>query len=395
MQQDLTPVKALLSAGHRPFFLLAAGWAAIAVPVWLAAYIHGYAPSAMPAMTWHAHEMIYGYAVAAVSGFVLSAIPNWTGRFPSRGARLAALSALWLAGRILLLLSAPLGAIAGVCFLLVLAFAVARELVAGRHWRGLPIFAALVLLLAGDVLVLLQVLDLAGTAALGERLGIATLAALIALVGGRIVPSFTRNWLARMRPDVPAPAQGTALDMACLALTVAGLAAWVAFPYSRLGALMEILGGSAAALRLSRWRTAAVAREPFLLVLHAGYAWLAFGIGFLGLNALLLWLPASAGVHALTVGAVGTMTLAVMTRTTLRYSGKPLNADAGTLAIYGLVTLAALLRFAASLAAAHAAAVTSLAGAAWTAAFALFVVRYGPLLLLSRAPRAQQPRAQN
>ena len=385
MPANLTSVKregaALFSAGHRPFFLLAAAWSAIAVPVWLAAYVHGYAPRALPAMTWHAHEMIYGYALAAVAGFALTAIPNWTGRFPSRGRGLAALAALWLAARVLLLFSAPLGALAGVSFSILLALAVTREIFVARHWRGLPMLAALLLLLAGETLVQLEVLGLAGTAALGERLGIATLAALIALVGGRIVPSFTRNWLARERPGIRAPAQQRPLDLACLGVLFAALAAWVGAPYSSTSAALLVAGGVAAGWRLARWRGLATLREPLLFVLHLGYAWLALGVAFLGLNGFFLWLPPSAGLHAITVGAVGTMTLAVMTRTTLRYNGRPLRAGAGTLAMYGLVNVAAVLRVAAPLAGAYASLVTSLAGAAWTAAFALFALLYAPLLV--------------
>ena len=380
---------ALFSAGFRPFFLLAALWSAIAVPVWLAAYVHGFAPSAMPAMIWHAHEMIYGYAVASVAGFLLTAIPNWTGRLPLRGAPLAALAALWLAGRVALLLSATLGAAAAMlidlAFTAVLMAAIARELVAGRNFRNLPMVAALALLFAGNLLVHLQALDLAYTAALGNRLGIATLAALIALVGGRIVPSFTRNWLVRMRPDVAPPASPSRLDLACLLLVVSGLAAWVGFPDSPIASGMQIVAGTAAAIRLSRWRGLATLREPLLAILHLGYGWLAFGLALLGLNGLFGWLPPSAGMHALTVGAVGTMTLAVMTRASLGHGGRPLTAGAGTSAIYVLVTLAAVLRLAAPLTGAQVVLVTSLAGFAWTVAFGLFAVLYAPLLLRRRS----------
>ncbi len=388
MDDDLTAVKrrvpALLAAGYRPFFLLSAVWSAIAIPVWLAAYIHGYAPAPMSAMTWHAHEMIYGYAHAAVAGFVLAAIPNWTGRFPSHGVPLAVLAALWTSARIALLFSAPLAALFDLSFGALLAAAVARELLAGRHGRGLPMLAALVLLLAGNALVYLETLGVADTSALGLRLGIATLGALIALVGGRIVPSFTRNWLARVRPQVPEPAQGRALDVASFALALVALGAWVVIPYSLLTDLLLAAAGAALVLRLSRWRTLAIAREPFLLVLHAGYGWLAFGVAVLGSSGFIAGLPASAGVHAITVGAVGTMTLGVMTRTTLRYSGLPLVAGGGTLAVYALASLAALLRFAAALAGGYAALVISLAGVAWSAAFALFALLYGPLLARPR-----------
>ena len=379
---------ALFSAGFRPFFLLAALWSAIAIPLWLAAYAHGYQPSAMPAIFWHAHEMIYGYALASVAGFLLTAIPNWTGRLPLSGGRLAGLAALWLAGRIALLFSADIGAAAAMVvdlsFTAVLAAAVARELVAGRNFRNLPMVAALALLFAGNLLVHLQALDVAATAPLGNRLGIATLVGLIALAGGRIVPSFTRNWLVRQRPDVAPPATASKLDLACLLVVVAGLLFWVASPDSKIAFVMQILAGAAAALRLSRWRGLRTLREPLLAILHLGYAWLAFGLVLLGLNGFFDWLPPTAGLHALTVGAVGTMTLAVMTRASLGHSGRALTAGPGTVAIYALVTIAAALRVAAPLAGSQVLTMTSLAGLAWTAAFGLFAVLYGPMLLRPR-----------
>ena len=387
--RPLLSTMALFSAGYRPFFLLAAIWSAIAVPVWLAAYLHGFVPAAMPAMTWHAHEMIYGYAAATVCGFLLTAIPNWTGRLPLSGAPLAGLAALWLAGRIALLASAqigaPLAALIDLSFLAVLAAVVARELVAGRNFRNLPMLVALGLLFAGNALVHVEALGLAATAMLGNHLGIATLSALIALVGGRIVPSFTRNWLARQLPQPRLPASPSRFDVACLVFIIAGLIAWVAAPEVSVSHAVQILAGAAAALRLSRWRGLATLREPLLVVLHVGYGWLAFALALIGLNGFFGWLPPSAGVHALTVGAIGTMTLAVMTRASLGHSGRALHAGVGTSAIYALVTLAALLRLAAPVDGAHYALLVSAAGIAWSAAFALFIVLYGPMLTRARS----------
>lgn len=366
----------MLSAGFRPFFLLAAAWAAIAVPVWLAAYAHGTAlPGALPAMVWHAHEMVFGFGLATVAGFLLTAIPNWTGRLPVRGAALGALVALWLAGRVALLASAAIGPLAtaalDLAFIAALIAVVARELIAGRNWRNLPMLAALALLAAANVLVHLHALDLAYTAALGNRLGIATLLMLIALVGGRIIPSFTRNWLVKNRPGVPAPAPESTLDRLALLVSLAALAAWVA----GLSTWPLIAAGVALAARLSRWRGGATLGEPLLLILHVGYAWLAFGLIFLGLDV-----SPNAALHALTVGAIGTMTLAVMTRASLGHSGRPLKADAATRAIYLLVTLAALARVANPLFESHGVLVNALAGAAWSAAFATFAVHYGRFL---------------
>lgn len=367
-------VLVFFSAGFRPFFLLAALWAAVALPVWLAAYVHGYAVGgALGAMAWHAHEMVFGFGAAAVSGFLLTAIPNWTGRLPVRGAPLAALAGVWLAGRLALLILPPLpAALVDLAFLPVLMAAVARELVAGRGYRNLPPLIALGLLFAGNVLVHLQALDVAYTARLGQSIGIATLLGLIALVGGRIIPSFTRNWLARMRRDVAAPAPVSRLDFACLALTLTGLAAWVAAPDST--GWLQLAAGGAVFVRLSRWRGLRTLREPRLAVLHLGYAWLGAGLVLLGLGA-----AAGATLHALTVGAIGTMTLGVMTRASLGHAGRALEAGAGTTAIYALVTLAALLRVAAP--ATGGATAVSLAGLAWSGAFGLFAILYGPFLL--------------
>lgn len=383
----------MFSAGFRPFFLLAGLWSALAVPLWLCAYTGGIVlPSAVPAVVWHAHEMVFGFAFASVAGFLLTAIPNWTGRLPLRGAPLAALAFLWLAGRAAVLLSAWIGALPAalidLSFPVALIAVVAREIVAGRNWRNLPMVAALSLLATGSLLVHLHALGFSYTAETGNHLGIATLSMLIALVGGRIVPSFTRNWLARARPKGALPAQGSRFDIAALAITFAALACWVAIPQAAVTPWLALAAGIALAVRLSRWCGLATLREPLLFVLHAGYGWLAFGLLLMGLNAFGHWLPASAALHALTIGAVGTMTLAVMTRATLGHSGRPLAAGGGTTAIYLLVTLAALLRLGVPLTGSLAMPLTWAAGAAWSAAFLLFVILYcRPLVRIEPGPK--------
>jgi uncharacterized protein involved in response to NO len=321
---------------------------------------------------------------------MLTAIPNWTGRLPVRGGALAILAMLWLAGRVALLASAQIGALGAA--LVDLAFpaafmaVVARELIAGRNWRNLPMLAALALFLLANILVHLHALEIAYTAAEGNRLGIATLLLLIALVGGRIVPSFTRNWLAKARPDVSAPAQWNALDRIALVWAVAGLGAWVLAHDFAVAPWVELAAGIALAARLSRWRGLSTLREPLLFILHLGYAWLALGLTLLGLNGIHPILPESAALHALTVGAIGTMTLAVMTRASLGHTGRALSADGVTRAVYVLITLAALLRLAAPLAGAGAVILTSLAGFAWTLSFAAFAFHYGRFLLFNHKP---------
>jgi len=166
----------------------------------------------------------------------------------------------------------------------------------------------------------------AATADLGNRLGVATLLMLISLVGGRIVPSFTRNWLAKQRPDVPAPASFDALDRAVLALVAIALAVWVAVPDSIITSWVELAAGVAVGVRLVRWRGAATLREPLLWVLHLGYGWLALGFVLSAASGLMTLLPPTTALRALTTGAIGTMTLAVMTRASLGHTGHALIA---------------------------------------------------------------------
>jgi uncharacterized protein involved in response to NO len=221
---------------------------------------------------------------------------------------------------------------------------------------------------------------IASTAELGNRIGVATLLMLITLVGGRIIPSFTRNWLAKRRPEMSAPALFGLADRIALALAGLALAAWVAAPKSILAPWAELAAAIAIGFRLSRWRGNAIMREPLLWVLHLGYGWLALGFLILGLVGLAPVLPETAALHALTVGAIGTMTLAVMTRASLGHTGRPLTAGPGTTAIYVLVTLAALLRLVAPLESSAYVTMLALAGLAWSGAFGLFVLLYaGPL----------------
>jgi uncharacterized protein involved in response to NO len=376
---------ALLSAGFRPFFLASALWSALAIPLWLA-FLSGEStvPSTLPAALWHAHEMVFGFAAATLAGFLLTAIPNWTGRKPLQGAPLAGLVLLWLLGRAAVFSSATIGPISAA--FLDLAFPVAflgvigREIVAGRNWRNLPMTAALASLLLANLFVHAEAVGIAGTAELGNRLGIATLLMLISFVGGRIIPSFTRNWLARERPQIAAPAAFGQMDRIALAITGLALGLWVLAPQDPLTSWVALAAAASVAARLARWRGSASLREPLLWVLHLGYAWLAIGLLLLALSGAMSVFPETAALHALTAGAIGTMTLAVMTRASLGHTGRSLVAGPGTTAIYILITLAAALRVAAPFAGEHYFAVLWLAGAGWSGAFGLFVLLYGPPL---------------
>ncbi|MGE0253059.1 MAG: NnrS family protein [Alphaproteobacteria bacterium] len=376
---------ALLAQGFRPFFLAAGCWAALAMLVWLPVFLGAVAlPAGFDPVGWHAHEMLFGYAVCAIAGFLLTAIPNWTGRMPLQGLPLAALFALWLAGRAAMAVSSAIGPIAtailDLAFLAGLLLVVLREIVAGRNWRNLPVAAAIALLLLANALTHAEAGGYVAAGGAGQRLGIAVVTLLIGLIGGRIVPSFTRNWLARRGEErLPASAGGT--DSAALACLVAGLAAWVVAPATQAAGATLLLAAAATALRLVRWRGELTAAEPLVWSLHIGFAWVVAGLALLGLGILTMAVPAGAGIHALTAGAVGAMTLAVMTRATRGHTGHALAADGWTTAIYIAVNAAAAARVAAALLPGAYTALLHVAALLWIAAFGLFVVRYAPMLL--------------
>ncbi len=371
----------ILHYGFRPFFFFAALHAGLGIPLWLAAYAGGLTlPGPFTGMGWHAHEMLFGYLAGVVAGFILTAIPNWTGRLPLSGAPLGVLVLLWLAGRIAcLVVPVPAAAMAvDLAFPAFLAFAVWREVVAGRNWRNAPVAGMITLLGVANALDHLGNLDLVAPG-LGQKLALAVIAMLIALIGGRIIPSFTRNWLVK-RGETSLPASFGALDKAALATTAAALLCWLVIPDTAPAGTLLCAAGLLLAARLMRWRGHRTTAEPIVLVLHAGYLWLAVALIMLGLAALFPALPASSAIHALTAGAAGTMTLAVMTRASLGHTGRAITADRRISAIYVLVGLGALLRVAAPFAGSWYLAALSTGGVLWSAAFLLFVVRYAPVL---------------
>jgi uncharacterized protein involved in response to NO len=375
--------------GFRPFFLGAGVWALAAVAIWLAAF-RGLVsiPTAFDPVAWHVHEMIFGFVAAAIAGFLLTAIPNWTGRMPIRGVALAGLFGLWVIGRIAVLASGLIGA--GVAaaldlsFLALLLGLVAREIGAARNWRNVPIAVVLGVLLLANVLIHADAVGHAATEPLGQRLAIAVVLLLINLVGGRIIPSFTANWL-KKRGETRMPAGHDALDRGALAVLVVALAAWVAAPESFAAGVSLIAAGALTAVRLGRWRGHRTLSEPLLWSLHLGFAWVPVGLVLTGSSLVTSGLPVTAGIHALTAGAMGSMTLAVMTRATLGHTGRALAADRWTAAVYLLVAIAAVLRIAAPLLAEAYLPLLWAAGIAWIAAFGTFTMRYGRLLVTSES----------
>ncbi len=375
----------LFAYGFRPFFLAAGCWAAFGILLWLPQYSGELTlPSHFGALDWHIHEMLYGYVAATIAGFLLTAIPNWTGRLPVNGWPLAGLALLWLAGRAAILLSVAIGgavaAVIDVAFLATLAAVAAREIVAGKNWRNLRILIVLGVLIAGNVVYHAEVL-LNGAADYGIRIAIAAVIALIMLIGGRIVPSFTNNWLTRNNPGrLPVPF--ARFDMAAIAVSAVALLAWIAAPAHAASGALLLIAGILQAVRLARWAGERTVADRLVLVLHVGYAFVPLGFLLIGASAWVAAVPAGAGVHAWTMGAVGLMTLAVMTRASLGHTGEPLHAGPVTQAIYGFVLVAAVLRIVAAFAGSIL--LLEFAGVAWIAGFALFVLLYAPLLAMRK-----------
>lgn len=378
---------ALFSFGFRPFYLMGALWSALVVPLWLWSYLAG--GPGMLTRDWHVHEMLFGFLAAVIAGFLTTAVPNWTGRMPIIGAPLAQLAGLWLAGRVAMLFQTSIGPIASIVidslFLLVFAAVIWREVLAGRNWRNLPVCGLVTALALGNIAFHLH--GVAWASALGERLALSVATLLLALIGGRITPSFTRNWL-KARGLSAQPALFGRIDQAALALTGAAVGGWSVFPDSLFSGAVLALAGLANLVRLARWSGWATRAEPLVWILHLGYGWLGVSLLLLGASVLDPVIARTAGIHALTAGAVGVMTLAVMTRSSRGHSGRELRADAATTAVYVAINAAALVRVAAPFTGLWQQTLLMISAGLWILAFAGFAASYGPMLILPRPVRA-------
>jgi uncharacterized protein involved in response to NO len=377
---------ALLSHGFRPFFLFGAVYAGAMIPLWLAVFAgHVSLPTAFAPRDWHVHEMLFGYVGAVIAGFLLTAIPNWTGRLPIQGGPLAVLLTSWLAGRLAVTFSGLLGwefsLALDATFLLVLAGAAAREVIAGRKWTNLKVVAIITLLAAVNVAFHLEA-HFCGLAEYSTRAGVALVVTLVCVIGGRIVPSFTRNWLARRAPGrLPVPFGR--FDVIAMAAGVCAMLAWVLAPSGRFVAGALGVAGLLHLARLARWAGYRTGSDRLVLILHLAYAFVPAGFFLSALSALDLVAP-GAGVHAWTGGAIGSMTIAVMTRASLGHTGQTLSATAFTQVIYAAIIVSALARMCAALHPASSVPLLSVAGLAWTVAFLGFALAYAPLLCRGR-----------
>jgi uncharacterized protein involved in response to NO len=331
---------------------------------------------------WHVHEMVFGFLPAVITGFVLTAIPNWSERAPIRGTYLALLLTLWLAGRVVIAVpwfTSFSAAIVDGAFLVVVAATVWREIAAGNQWSRWPL-AALITLYAGAN-ILFHILALQDEATdLAVRMALASVMVLLALIGGRVTPNFTLNFMAQ-KGMANQPPKFSRIDGLSVLLVAGSAIAWIAQPQAVVTGWILLAAGLANLCRLSRWYGWLTWREPLVLILHFGYGWLVVSLFALGGASLGWGLPIADAVHALTTGAVGVMTLAIMTRASLGHTGRPLHASPLTVAIYLLVNLGAALRVFGPLTDIPTTMVLSVSAISWSGAYILFAIVYGPYLL--------------
>ena len=380
---------AILSYGFRPFFLGGALWAAFAMVLWIMA-LSGQIelPTTLDPVSWHAHAFLFGYTSAIIAGFLLTAVPSWTGRLPIVGWYLAGLIGLWGAGRIAVLFSAFLPfesvVVIDLAFPVVFALVILREIVAGKNWRNLIILLLLGLFTLADLG--FHLAGLYGPYAAqgyGLRLGLASVLLMIAVIGGRIIPSFTRNWLTREGyKQMPVPPMQL-LDKLVLIFSLPVFLMWIIQPEALVTGGLMLLMGVGHAVRMARWKGLVTFAQPLVTILHIAYACLP--LGALAMATAIFQedvIPASAAQHIWMAGALGGMTLAVMTRASLGHTGRALQAGAGTVIIYLALIASTCLRFAAGFWPEEI--LYHLAGGLWLLAFLGFAIFYGPILLSPR-----------
>lgn len=372
----------------RPFFILVGAYALLMLLAW-ASYLSGVIgwPDGLAPRIRHGHEMIFGFAGGAIAGFLLTAVATWTSRPPVAGTELMALCAAWALARLGGFLPGQFGwivwGLSSLAFWGGLTALLGRELIAARNARNYKALALLSAFVATEIVFFAT--D-AGNLAVQEaclRTGIFLLLGMILLVGGRIIPAFSQNWLRQNRPEleVQLPAFDR-VDAIGVALAAAFGLLVVVWPEAILTGLLGLAAAAAQAFRLWRWQGWLTAREPLLWILHLGFAWIPVGFLLLGISILLwpgLW---ESGIHALTYGAVGSLILGVAARVALGHTGRPLQAFPLMTLAFVLITLGTVCRILAQ--PGHGSWMT-LSVALWLAAYGLFLIQYVPILLAPRS----------
>ncbi|MEE4015822.1 NnrS family protein [Roseibium sp. FZY0029] len=385
----------MLTAGFR-FFFLSAGifsvFAMLAWTVWLGVHATGgtfvSTPMSMAPHLWHAHEMVYGYTAAVIAGFFVTAVPNWTGTKEAGSLFVIVSGTVWLAGRLAIWFSASIDpvivAVVDLAFVPVLSTAVLGRLARKSQARNMVFLGLLTVLLTGNLMMHLEWIGWTDDSAqAGVRMGIFTSTAMIAIIGGRVVPAFTRNALLRAGHEGDLPLSRVWLDRAGILFVLLSTLACLPFvPETLLGGLC-LAAGLVTLLRLAGWQGWAARREPILWILHAAYLLLGSGYLVYGVTLLTGEYSETAALHLLAAGAIGSMTLAMMTRASLGHAGLPLKVSRPIVLAYVLLIAAALVR-SFGLSALDYFETMLLSGSLWIVAFALYVGVYFPILTTPR-----------
>jgi uncharacterized protein involved in response to NO len=380
----------LWGRAFRPFFLGGAIHAALVIPWWTLVWLGVLgAPAWLAPTFWHGHEMVFGFVAAAIAGFLLTASPVWSGGPVLNGRPLAVLFGVWVLGRLAFVAAGPLPAWAvaavDLAFLPGVAAAVVRTLWGSGQLRNYGIVGVVLALAAANAMVHAEAVGWApGAARPALRFAVDAVIVLILVVGGRITPAFTQNAF-RMRGIDRSVRSWPALNRATIGLAVAVALAGLALGRTPVTGVVAVAAGLVSAARLSGWQGSSTRGDPLLWSLHLALAWVSVGLVLVGLGDLGVPIPATAGLHALTAGAMGSAIMAVTTRVALGHTGRALSLPAGVVACYALVHAAALARVAAPFLAADGQRALLLAsGLAWACAFGLFAFRYASILTSPR-----------
>jgi len=384
---------AFLSHGFRPFFFFGSIFGALIISLWVPWYLGMIdIPSALPPISWHNHELFFGYIPAIIAGFLLTAVPNWTGRKPVTGSGLAILVFIWLLGRLAisfsLFLPPLLVSLTALAFLPALIFAVARDIILANNKRNIIVIIVLGALFLAQVFYHVEFL-LTGSTLFGARLALAIILLLIMLIGGRIIPNFTKNWIKRYNPG-PEPITFGKFDRAAMVVTILALAIWVVLPSlspsaARVAGLLFLITGIIHLARQLRWKPHRVAREPMIWVLHLAYMFIPVGFILAGLEPLgngLITAPVI--IHTWSVGTIALMTIAVMTRVTRGHTGQAQVTTPGTFLLFTALLIAVFARLAAVSLPQYTSILLTIAATGWVFAFAGFALIQTPALFLPR-----------
>ncbi|HUL13424.1 MAG TPA: NnrS family protein [Methylococcaceae bacterium] len=379
-------LKTLFSYAFRPFFLLTAGYAVLMIAGWglHQGGVLAWSDS-LPAHVRHGHEMLFGYAGGAIAGFLLTAVATWTNRPAISGPALIGLCVIWIIARLAAFIPHDSGlvlwGVASIVFWAGLSALMTREVIAVHNTRNYKVLALLLAIMATEAEFFGSVPDDLALLETCLRTGLFLVIGMISLIGGRIIPAFTQNWLKLNRPQIATqlPAFGR-FDLASVVITTAFAVGFIVWPTFRLTGWLGILAAGAQCLRLARWRGWLAWQEPLLWVLHVGYAWIPIGFGLLGVSILGTPSLFDAGIHALTYGAIGTLILGVAARVALGHTGRALQAFASMKIAFGLMTLGTLLRLLAPLGNGF----ITASILTWMGSYLIFLVQYTPILLAPR-----------